>query len=281
MDGPQEQPHLAAARAPQAHSGGSLYVGTVMHQRSRPARHRLRYRVFSLLIDVDELGALAQRLRLFSLNRFNLFSLHERDYGTGDGHGLRAHVERQLVAANLCPGGPIRLLTMPRILGYAFNPLSVYFCHHPEGGLQAILYEVNNTFGERHSYFVAVDESRRDDRQIRQRCDKQFHVSPFLPMQMAYGFCIEPPHADREGLRVEVTVEDAQGVVLTARFDARRRALSDTALALVFFSHPLLTLKVMAAIHWEALRLWFKGVRPHRHPPAPARAVTIVEPVER
>ena len=136
----------------------ALYAGRVMHQRMRPARHRLAYQVFSLLIDLDELPVLAQRLRFFSLNRFNLFSLYEADYGSskreGKGSGsqrqtLRQRVEVQLLAAGLQIGGPIRLLSMPRILGYAFNPLSVYFCYLPDGELQAILYEVNNTFGER------------------------------------------------------------------------------------------------------------------------------------
>jgi uncharacterized protein len=259
----------------------ALYTGTVTHRRLRPGQHRLRYRMFSLLVDLDELATLAQGLRLFSLNRFNLFSLHERDYGAGDGRGLRAHVEQQLHAAQLRTGGAIRLLSMPRILGYAFNPLSIYFCHHPDGGLQAILYEVNNTFGERHGYLVAVDESEREERQIRQRCVKQLHVSPFLAMEMAYGFCVQPPHADRKGLRVAVTVEDAQGAVLTARFDARRHALNDAALVRVFFTHPLLTLKVMASIHWEALQLWLKGMRLYRRPPAPTRDVTIVESMKR
>jgi DUF1365 family protein len=170
---------------------------------------------------------------------------------------------------------------MPRILGYAFNPLSVYFCHHPDGGLQAILYEVNNTFGERHSYLIPVPESERDAERISQACAKKFHVSPFLAMAMAYRFRIDPPRPDRERLHVGVTAEGAEGVVLAARFDARRRPLSDAMLARVFLSFPFLTLKVVAAIHWEALRLWFKGIRPHRHPPAPEQAVTIVEPVER
>ena len=155
----------------------ALYVGTVMHQRLRPARHRLRYRMFSLLLDLDELSALARRLRWFSLNRFNVFSLHERDYGdvrsAADGAGLRACVERQLRAAGLPAGGAIRLLTMPRILGYAFNPLSVYFCDDADGALQALIYEVNNTFGERHSYLIEVDAGERDGGAIVQRCAKR------------------------------------------------------------------------------------------------------------
>ncbi|XAH21466.1 DUF1365 family protein [Xylophilus sp. GW821-FHT01B05] len=259
-------------------TASALYVGRVLHQRLRPAKHRLSYRVFSLLLDIDELPALARRLRLFSLNRFNLFSLHERDYGAGDateGPGLRPYVERQLVAAGLRAGGAIRLLSMPRILGYAFNPLSVYYCDHPGGGLQAILYEVNNTFGQRHSYLIAVGADGRDGQDIAQRCDKQFHVSPFLGLDLHYDFRMQAPDVARLGLAIGIAVADDAGPVLTARFDARRCPLGDAALAAVFFSHPLLTLKVVLAIHWEALRLWIKGVRLHACPAAPAQSVTI------
>ena len=254
---------------------GALYVGRVMHQRLRPAKHRLRYRVFSLLLDVDALPALAKRLRLFSLNRFNLFSLHEADYGAGDGLGLRPHVERQLAAGGLATGGAIRLLSMPRILGYAFNPLSVYYCDHPDGGLQAILYEVNNTFGQRHSYLIPVDPTEQDGARIAQHCEKQFHVSPFLGLDLRYDFRMEAPSPQREGLAVGITVGDEAGPVLVARFDARRRELDDAALAAAFFTHPLLTLKVVVAIHFEALRLWVKGARFHACPAAPAQSVTI------
>lgn len=255
---------------------GALYVGRVMHQRLKPARHRLQYRVFSLLVDIDVLPALARRLRLFSLNRFNLFSLHERDYGAGEGVGLREHVEQQLRAAGLASGGAIRLLTMPRILGYAFNPLSVYYCERPGGGLQAILYEVNNTFGQRHSYLIAVDEAQREAMHIDQRCAKRFHVSPFMDLDMRYAFRVELPAADRPGLAVGITVADNDGPTLVARFDANRKPLSDGALVRVFVTHPLLTLKVVVAIHWEALRLWLKGAPFRRCPPAPAQPVTIV-----
>lgn len=259
---------------------GALYVGRVMHQRLKPARHRLQYRVFSLLVDIDALPALAQRLRLFSLNRFNLFSLHEQDYGAGAGGSLRAHVERQLHAAGLAGGGAIRLLTMPRILGYAFNPLSVYYCDGPGGGLQAILYEVNNTFGQRHSYLIPVSDAQREAARIDQHCTKRFHVSPFMDLDMRYAFRVEPPAAERPGLAVAITVADADGPVLVARLDARRKPLGDGALALAFVTHPLLTLKVVAAIHWEALWLWLKGAPLRRCPPAPAQPVTIAAPPE-
>ncbi len=260
----------------------ALYVGTVMHQRLRPARHRLRYRMFSLLVDVDELPSLAQRLRLFSLNRFNLFSLHERDYGDVASHadrgGLRACVERQLGALALPAGGAIRLLTMPRILGYAFNPLSVYFCDDASGALRALVYEVNNTFGERHSYVVEVDAAERDGRRVVQGCAKEFRVSPFLAGDLRYVFRVEPPRPDRAALSVGVVAHDAAGPLLNARFDAERRRLDDGALARVFFSHPLLTLKVIVAIHWEALRLLLKGVRLQPKPAAGAASATLVEP---
>lgn len=157
-------------------ANSALYAGSVMHQRLRPARHRLRYRVFSLRVDLDELPDLARRLRLFLFNRFNLFSLHERDHGAGAARGLRAHVDAQLHAAGLATGGAVRLLCMPRILGHVFNPLSVYFCHRPDGSLQAPLYEVNNTFGERHSYLIEVDPALREGTTIVQSCAKGFHV---------------------------------------------------------------------------------------------------------
>lgn len=282
----------AAAQAPVAGKAvvpgvSALYTGHVMHQRLRPLRHRLRYRVFSLLVDLDELPALHARLRWLSVDRFNLFSVQVRDHGAGDAAGPRAHVEQQLRAAGLPTGGAIRLLAMPRILGYAFNPLSVYFCHAPStesdgegesgaaGALQAILYEVNNTFGQRHSYLIPVADAAAplDDACIEQRCDKDFHVSPFLGLDMHYRFRVRPPG---ESLRVGIQACDAQGPMLVASLDARRHPLTDAALLRAFFGHPLLTLKVMGAIHWQALKLWLKGLRIHSLPPAPATPVSIV-----
>jgi uncharacterized protein len=258
-----------------AREASALYVGRVMHQRLRPKRHRLAYRVFSLLLDLDELPALAGRLRFFSLNRFNLFSLHERDYGAGAG-GLRAHVERQLRVAGLPAGGAIRLLTMPRILGYAFNPISVYFCDDANGELRALLYEVNSTFGERHSYLIEVDAAERGAPLLHQRCAKRLHVSPFLAMDMRYEFSVAPPSAARADFSLGVSAHDADGAVLNARLDAMRRPLADAALLRVFLTHPLLTLKVIAAIHWEALRLWLKGVRLQPRPAAAPQAVNSI-----
>jgi DUF1365 family protein len=256
----------------------ALYAGTVMHQRLRPRRHRLSYRVFTLLLDLDDIDRLAKRLKLFSRNRFNLFSFHDRDYGAGTAEPLRRQVERNMLAAGVEPdGGPIRLLTMPRMLGYAFNPLSVYFCYRRSGALTGILYEVNNTFHERHSYMIAVPESTTGagGREIRQECPKEFYVSPFLDIDMTYAFRVVPP-ARRLGIAIHG--HDAQGPVIVATLFAERSALSDWGLALAFATYPLLTLKVIAGIHWEALRLWLKGIRLRTHPQPPSRAVTVGRP---
>ena len=146
-------------------TGSSVYFGTVLHQRLRPVRHELSYRVFSLLLDLDEIPALAARLRLFSHNRFNLFSFHDRDHGARRPGPSRLHIEGQLARAGIAlDGGAIRLLCFPRVLGYVFNPLSIYFCHHRDGELRAILYEVKNTFGEQHGYLIPVSQRRRRDR---------------------------------------------------------------------------------------------------------------------
>ncbi len=251
----------------------ALYVGHVMHHRVRPKVHRLRYRIFSLLLDLDGIDALDARLRLFSRNRFNLFAFRDRDYAARTNEPLRDQVERHMRDAGLDPdGGPIRLLTMPRILGFAFNPLSVYFCHRRDGTLAAILYEVNNTFGERHSYLLPVAPDQADT--VRQDCAKRFHVSPFLGLDMRYGFKVLAPAAR---LSIAVTASDPQGIVLTAVHSAQRRALTDAALAGAFVSHPLLTVKVVGGILWEALRLWTKGVRVHPHPAPPEHPITLVQ----
>lgn len=255
--------------------GSALYVGRVMHQRLRPRRHRLAYRIYSVLVDIDELPQLHERLRLFSVDRFNLFSFHAGDYGDGSGRDLRAQVEARLREAGLPTGGAIRLLTMPRLLGHVFNPLSVWFCHAPGGELQAIVYEVNNTFGQRHSYLIPVDDASGPV--VDQRCDKRMYVSPFNGMDLRYRFRIAAPG---ESVSIGVSVHDADGAVLNARQDGQRTALSDLALLRVFLTHPLLTLKVVAAIHWQALRLWIKRVPLHPRPAAPERDITIVSTSE-
>ena len=258
----------------------ALYAGNVMHQRLKPRRHRLTYRMFFLLLDLDEIDGLCRRLRLLSHNRFGMFSFFERDHGDGTDASLKAYVERQLEEAGIETGGPIQLLSMPRILGYAFNPLSIYFCHDRRGDLAAILYEVNNTFGQRHSYLIPVDDDGDgdgdgdgDEGVVRQHCEKQFYVSPFIDMGMGYRFRIGLPG---KGVAVHITGSDADGPLIVASFSGSRRELTDGALMRAFFAYPLLTLKVIAGIHWEALLLWAKGMRLYKRPAPPARPISHV-----
>lgn len=245
----------------------ALYRGHVLHRRFRPRAHVLRYRVFHLLIDVDRIDGLAARLRLFSRNRFNLFAFHDADHG--DGKDLRNHAESLLRSAGIEPdGGPIRLLTMPRLLGYAFNPLSTWFCHSADGAVRAVIYEVSNTFGERHNYVI---EAKPDARTLHQFAPKRFHVSPFLPMAMNYAFRVLPPG---EKLAIGITVSDNDGPILAAIHTGRRAELTDRALLHTAVTYPLATLKVTLAIHWEALKLWMKGVPLFRKPPPPESILT-------
>jgi DUF1365 family protein len=254
----------------------ALYLGSVAHRRLRPKTHRLRYRVFYLLLDIDELPGLARNLRFLSLDGFNLFSFRPRDHLSGQTDDLRGEIEGILKRAGMeADGGAITLMTMPRILGYGFNPLSIFFCHRTDGALRAILYEVNNTFGQRHSYlFPIIGEARGV---MRHACPKEFYVSPFMAMEMTYGFRI---HAPDDSFVLSIAVADAQGPMLNAAQSHHRRPLNDTELLRAFVTHPLLTLKVIAGIHLEALLIWLKGVRLHIRPPPPAEPVTVVAEVK-
>ncbi|MFW2342569.1 DUF1365 domain-containing protein [Brevundimonas sp.] len=248
-----------------------LYVGEVTHRRVRPFHHRLRYRVYMLLLDLDAAERRLSRLKWLRPGRWGLMRWSAGDYGRkGDPRPLRAQIEDHLAAAGIAlEGGPIRLLTMPRILGYGFNPLSVYFCYRPDGALAALVYEVSNTFGERHSYLIARPGA--DAGPVRQSAPKRFFVSPFMDMGMTYDFVVRPPGDD---LSVTVNVRRGDEPVLTATFAGQHRALDDRNLLGAFLSHPLLTWKVIAAIHWEAIKLLFKGARYRVRGAPPTQPVT-------
>jgi len=248
--GPSDIPSEAAA----------LYVGDVMHARLKPVGHRFSYRVMSLLIDLDRLAEADRQSPLFGVNRAALYSFHESDHGPRDGSSLLAYARRCAAERGIdLTGGRVLLLCYPRLLGYAFNPLSVYFCYRTGGELALLIYEVRNTFGEIHPYVLPVTPREINAAGVRQRQDKLFYVSPFVEMAMRYHFRILPP-GDRVLLRILET--DHSGPLLAATFNGRRRALDTKELLRVFCALPLVTMKVMAAIHWEALRLWLKGVRP-------------------
>ncbi len=248
----------------------SIYRAEVVHARSGPVRHRLRHAVFYLYLDLDRVEETAGRSRLFSCNHFNLLSFFDRDHGARDGRPVKAWVEEELERAGLHdPKGRIFLLTLPRILGYVFNPLSIYYCFDRRDRLAAVLYEVRNTFGELHGYLLPASPGA--DGAVRQETPKRFHVSPFLGMTARYSFRVAPPG---EVLDVRIRESAAGGAGLTALLRGRRRPFNDRELLAAVLSMPFMTLKVMAAIHWHAARLWLKGARFHAKPEAPADLVS-------
>ena len=236
-----------------------LYLGDVMHARLKPIGHRFTYRVMSLLIDLDRLDAADRLSPLFGVNRAALYSFNEADHGERDGSRLRLYVQRRAAEHGIdLTGGRVRLLCYPRMLGHGFNPLSVYFCYLADGELALIIYEVRNTFGDIHAYVLPVKPGEISAAGVRQQQDKRFYVSPFIEMAMRYHFRILPP-GQRVKLRILET--DRDGPLLAATFNGRRRALTTAALLRSLVALPLVPLKIVAAIHWEALRLWIKGVR--------------------
>jgi DUF1365 family protein len=248
----------------------ALYVGKVAHKRLRPRRHALAYRVFALFLDLEELEALDLRLWIFSVDAFNLFSIRRGDYGVAGAGELRNELLAILRGEGIdIGGGRISLLTMPRVLGYAFKPLSIFFCSTPDDRPCAILYQVNNTFGERHIYLAKEENWNEGFRTHDAR--KCFYVSPFLAMDMTYRFRIEVP-GDQFSLAIDT--RDECGPILLATQNLRREPLSDRSLLRVFLTHPFVTAKVIAGIHFEALLLWIKGVPLHSRPPPPARAIS-------
>ncbi|MDX2102528.1 MAG: DUF1365 domain-containing protein [Alphaproteobacteria bacterium] len=251
--------------------GAALYPGIVTHRRLWRVGHRLRYRVLSLLVDVDHLPALDRDLPGFGYNRTALLGLYDRDHGPRDGTPLGTWVRRAVTEAGLpCPD-QIELLCFPRILGQVFNPLSIHVCRH-QGRLIAVVYEVRNTFGDLHCYLVPIPE---ETAVLGHACAKAFYVSPFLPLDGQYRFRLSTP-AERYSLSIRH--ERADGTALVASHTATRMALTAASLRRAVLSHPLHAAKVLGGIHWEALRLWLKGAPFHHRPPAPGALITVVTP---
>lgn len=250
-----------------------VYTGQVVHKRLTPRRHAFSYRVFALCLDVDEIDRLARELRLFSRSRWNLLSFHDADHGAGDGTTVGAHARALLDAAGLADcSARVELVCYPRVLGFVFNPLSVYFGYDVGGRLGAIVYEVTNTLGERRSYVIRVEEVSVDG-VVAQRCAKELYVSPFTAAAGGYGFHVVPPG---ERLVIGVDFRQEERAVLKTHFRGDRHALSDRAIGRLLLRYPLMTLKVVAGIHLEALRLWLKGVPVQRYHASPRYAVTLV-----
>ncbi len=249
-----------------------IYDGVTTHVRHAPRVHRLRYRMFMLLLDLDTLDQTSRALRMFSHNRLNWLSFHDKDHGPGK--DLRGWVEGHMQAAGLAPdGGPIQVLCMPRMFGHVFNPISVWFCWRKDATLSAILYEVRNTFGQAHSYLIPAPAI--DHRVVEQDCDKGFFVSPFMDMDLHYHFRVLPPQA---AAVVDIAVSKGGQPMLDAKFAGERHALTDANLLRTLWKHPLMTLMVMAGIHWEAVKIVAKGIGLRPRAPLPPTPVTYVTP---
>jgi len=244
----------------------SLYVGKTTHARLGPRPHSFSYGLFQLLIDVDRIEDALRDLRLF---RYGLFAFHERDHGARDGSMLRTWVESRLAEAGLAASAArIRLLSFPRVLGFVFNPISIFFVEAEDGRLEAVIYEVNNTFGQTHAYVTPAAGAPCE----RQEADKKLYVSPFYRVEGAYRFLVTPP-AETFDLVIAKMLDGRPD--FTATLTAERRALTDAALLKLFFGMPLMTLGVVAAIHWQALILWLKGAPFGARPAGPQTGMSV------
>jgi uncharacterized protein len=248
-------------------AAASLYAGEVMHARMKPFAHRFTYRVFSLLVDLDRLAEAGRQSKLFSVDRPGLVSFHQKDHCDHEGETLREKADRLLAEAGLAqPASRILLLAYPRILGYVFNPISVYFAYGRAGELVALVYAVRNTFGESHTYVALVEDGDLTPAGIRQERTKIFHVSPFIDMGARYHFRVLPPG---EVVRLRIHETEAGEALLSATFAGTHHELTTRALVRILLRTPLMTWKVIAGIHYEALKLWLKGARFHKSPPPP------------
>lgn len=249
----------------------ALYSGSVVHKRLMPHQHILRYSVFSCLFDCNRLEALDARLRFFSYNRFNLFALYDADHT--EGQSLNIYLRD--IARRSGRGHEISrfmMLCYPRILGYVFNPLTVYFGLDAEDRVRLIIYEVRNTFGQRQTYVLPAEADETG--LVSQECAKRFYVSPFNAVEGSYSFHATPPASE---LTLGVALRTHSGPVLKTYFRATRSVLTDATLLRALSRTGWMTVKVIAGIHYEALKLWAKGLRPVARPDAPATSITFID----
>ena len=229
-----------------------IYNGIVKHQRFKPIEHSLNYKTFSILIDLDEIESLSRNISIFSLNKFNIFSFYNLDHGPRDGSSLKDWVSHNIkkfkISENITK---IKLLCYPRIFGYVFNPLSIFYCYENDS-LKAIFYEVKNTFNEQHTYIFKI----KDNEKIEQKCKKKFYVSPFMNMETFYNFKLLNP---QDKLSIFIKQTDETETILTATQTGDKKEFSFKQLLINFFKYPLMTIKIISSIHYEAFFLWKKG----------------------
>ncbi len=253
-------------------TASAIYEGVVVHKRVRPIQHALRYNVFSLLLDCDELPDLDRRIRLLSYNRFNVCSLYDADHG--DGTPLPGYLREIAAQSGVAGIERFLMLCYPRMLGYGFNPVTVYFGVNAHGDTRLIIYEVNNTFGERQTYVVPVgNPDKGGSATVSQSCQKTFYVSPFNSVDGRYTFHVTPLGDD---ITIGIALHNDEGPVLKAYFRGARAPLTDRTLLSALARMGWLSVKVMAAIHFEALKLWLKGLRLVKRPPRTEPAIAFI-----
>ncbi len=233
-----------------------IYIGSVIHKRFKPKKHFFKYSVFSLFLDLDEISVLNEKIPFFSYNKFNILSFFDNDHGYRDGSSIKDWLIQVLQKKNISTRNiKIKILCYPRIFGYVFNPLSIFFIYDSNSNPIAILYEVKNTFGEQHTYVFKIDIKNK---QIFNNCKKKFYVSPFMDLESNYFFKVLIPN---ERLSVIIDQRDKEGKLFFASQDGERVKLSAKNLLISYLKHPLMTLKIISAIHYEALKLWMKGIK--------------------
>jgi uncharacterized protein len=258
-----------------------LYTGKVMHARFKPKQHRFNYSVFNLCIDLDQLAVANKLSRFFSIARFNLLSFYERDHYMPQDKTARGMVDRLLVEAGMQEqAARVILLCYPRVLGFVFNPISVYFCYNTHGKPIALVYEVRNTFKQRHTYVAPIEDGQMNEAGIRQERDKLLYVSPFMDMQLRYFFRVKPPQSE---VAIRILEKDIDGPILAATFHGAKCDLTTKNIVRLCITIPFMTLKVVLGIHYEALKLWLKGVRikPRPAPPQLASYTDLKVPVSK
>ncbi len=248
-----------------------LYISDVMHRRLTPVRYKFSYRVFGLLSNLDHLNELGSLSTFISYNRFNLFSFYDADHGPEDGSDLKRWIKRHLSESNITNENiTVYLHGMPRVLGYTFNPISYWFCYSEQQQLLAILVEVNNTFGDKHSYLLDANEIP-EHASVRANKKKNLHVSPLIDMDAEYYFKISPPG---DTFTAAIKETQNQELFLVAAQHGHKKSITSASLLKVFFGLPFMTLKVISMIHWQALKIYLRGGKFYKRPAPPREEVS-------
>lgn len=248
-----------------SNAAAEIIVGRVMHERLRPCRHYFNYPVFCLRVNVARLSELNNTW--FGFDTARPMNLRSKDYGPRDGSCLLTWIRGLLQEAGLPHDGEVHLQTFPRVLGYGFSPVSFWYCHDAQGALRSVLAEVNNTFGEHHLYLLQAEGGQPITGRSKLHSSKVFHVSPFCKVEGHYQFSFrDGEHSRFAG----INYHDSEGVLMRTSISGKSLPFNAANLRRCLFKQPVLTLGVVARIHWQALRLWLRKVPFNRKPEPPS-----------